>query len=76
MILPFYIFGALSALTVEKYRLTVEVQDRYVRSEVAVHVSNDGNSSEEYNFGVKLDTKEFISGLTLRVGDKGRPILI
>ena len=75
MLLLFYICGALSALTVEKYRLTVEVQDRYVRSQVAVHVSNGGNSSEEYNFGVKLDAKEFISGLTLRVGDKGRLLL-
>jgi len=71
MIWIFVLLKAISALTVEQYRLTVQVQDRYVRSEVAVHVTNQANQSEEYDFGVKLDDNEFISSLTMRVGDKG-----
>ena len=57
-------------IIVENYRLSVFIQDRYVRSEVAVHVKNTGSGSAEYDFRVKLDENEFISGLTMRVGEK------
>ena len=62
---------AVVPLTLEKYRLTVHVQDRYVRSEIAIHVVNTGSANEEYIFGVKLDKNEFISGLTMRIGSHG-----
>ena len=64
---PSDLFGNI---IVENYRLSVFIQDRYVRSEVAVHVKNTGSGSAEYDFGVKLDENEFISGLTMRVGEK------
>jgi len=59
-----------TAYIVEKYRYTVDIQDRFVRSEIAVKVSNPNDSDEEYNFQVKLDESEFISSLTLKVGEK------
>ena len=59
-----------TAYIVEKYRYTVDIQDRFVRSEIAVKVSNPNSSDEEYNFQVKLDESEFISSLTLKVGEK------
>jgi len=66
------LFGlCFGSLKVEKYRLSCNIQDRYVQSEIAVHVINTGNEDIEYDFGVKLDENEFISGLTMRVGDKG-----
>jgi len=58
-------------LTVDQYRVTIDVQDRYVRSEIAVNVVNRGNSSENYEFGVNLAPQEFISSLTMKVGKKG-----
>jgi len=67
----FYNLLLFGSLKVEKYRLSCNIQDRYVQSEIAVHVKNTGNEDIEYNFGVKLDENEFISGLTMRVGDKG-----
>merc|ERR1712110_911636 len=71
MIFLFLIFNIISAeIVVEDYRLSIFVQDRYVRSEVAVHVKNTGTESEEYDFGVNLEEDEFISSLTMRVGDK------
>ena len=57
---------------IKTYRVTVNVQDRYVRSEVAVQVKNNLNSTEKYEFGVKLDENEFISSLTMRVGKKNK----
>jgi len=75
MILLFFILHHLSAdIIVENYRLTIFIQDRYVHNEVAVHVRNTANNADEYDFGVKLDENEFISGLTMRVGDKGKTI--
>ena len=59
-----------SALTVENYQLSVIIQDRYVRSDVAVHVINDESEDQEYDFAVKLQDDEFISSLVMRVGDK------
>ena len=58
-------------MTVDKYRLTVNIQDRYVQSEVAVHVVNNGRGGAGYTFAVKLDETEFISGLTMKLGNKG-----
>lgn len=52
---------------IETYRVTVNVQDRYVRTEVAVQVKNNLSGTGQYQFGVKLDEKEFISSLTMRV---------
>ena len=59
-----------SAYVVEKYRYTVDIQDRFVRSEIAVKISNPSSSDEEYNFQVKLHESEFISSLTQKVGSK------
>ena len=53
---------------IKTYRVTVNIQDRYVRSEVAVQVKNNLATTEQYEFGVKLDESEFISSLTMRVG--------
>jgi len=73
----FYIFlPFIYGLTFEKYRLTVHVQDRYVRSEVAVHVQNTETAASEYNFAVNLHETEFISSLTMRVGDNGKSQII
>merc|ERR1711970_181772 len=70
-IILFLLFGSIfGSLKVEEYRLTCNIQDRYVQSEIAVHVKNTGTEDIEYNFGVKLDENEFISGLTMRVGNK------
>jgi len=74
MILFFQILCfAFAEIIVKDYRLSVFIQDRYVHSEVAVHVKNNGNDSAEFDFGVKLDENEFISSLTMRIGDKGNP---
>jgi len=53
---------------VKTFRVTSNVQDRYVRTEVAVQVKNNLASKAEYEFGVKLDENEFISSLTMRIG--------
>ena len=66
-----FLFGlAVGNIIVENYRLSIFIQDRYVHSEVAVHVKNTGNNAGEYVFGVELDENEFISSLTMRVGEK------
>ena len=65
--------GAADSFRVKTYRVTVNVQDRYVRTEVAVQVKNKNlNETEKYNFGVKLDDNEFISSLTMRVGKQNK----
>jgi len=53
---------------IKTYRVTVNVRDRYVRTEVAVQVKNNVATTEQYEFGVKLDESEFISSFTMRVG--------
>jgi len=69
-----FIFG--SKFLIDKYRHTVNIADRYVQSEIAMVVQNKNtNEGEFYEFGVKLDDYEFISGLTMRVGDNG-PVTI
>jgi hypothetical protein len=55
-------------LRIKTYRVTVNVQERYVRTEVAVHVKNNLNTDELYEFGVLLEDREFISSLTMRIG--------
>ena len=66
-----YLISSISAekkFRIKTYRVTVNVQDRYVRSEVAVQVKNNLMTTEKYEFGVKLDEEEFISSLTMRIG--------
>ena len=58
-------------LQIERYRLSLDVQDRYVRTEVAVSVRNTGNVTEKYEFGVNLNKHQFISSLVMKVGEKG-----
>jgi len=81
MILNFFIFynflslavGGNDKFRIKTYRVTVNVQDRYVRTEVAVQVKNKNPSeTQKYEFGVKLDETEFISSLTMRVGKNNR----
>ena len=59
---------AAKKFRIKTYRVTVNVQDRYVRTEVAVQVKNNLGTTEKYEFGVKLDETEFISSMTMRVG--------
>ena len=73
--LPFLLFSLATTekkFRIKTYRVTVNEQDRYVRSEVAVQVKNNLNSTEKYEFGVKLDENEFISSLTMRIGKKNK----
>jgi len=57
---------------IDTYRHTISISDRYVQSEIALVVENKNTvKAELYEFGVKLDEYEFISGLTMRVGDDG-----
>merc|ERR1712176_577438 len=64
--------SAQKKFRIKTYRVTVNVQDRYVRSEVAVQVKNNLQTNEKYEFGVKLDEDEFISSLTMRVGKRNQ----
>ena len=71
--LPFLLLLAeAKKFRVKTYRVTVNVQDRYVRTEVAVQVKNNLQTNEKYEFGVKLDEDEFISSLTMRVGKRNQ----
>ena len=45
---------------IKTYRVTVNVQDRYVRTEVAVHIRNNMGTAELYDFGVELEDGEYI----------------
>lgn len=61
-----------SKFLIDHYRHTLRISDRYVRSEIAMVIENKNNQDLEiYDFGVNLDPLEFISGLTIRVGDNG-----
>ena len=55
---------------IKTYRVTVNVQDRYVRTEVAVHIRNNMGTAELYDFGVELEDGEYISSLTMRVAKR------
>ena len=61
-----------SKFLIDNYNVDVTINDRYVRTQIAVSVANKNtNSAELYEFGVNLDHFEFISGLTMRMGDDG-----
>ena len=66
------VFKLGSKFLIDNYNIDVTVNDRYVRTQIAVSVENKNTASAElYEFGVKLDPSEFISGLTMRMGDDG-----
>jgi len=65
--------GFSDKIRIKTYRVTVNVQDRYVQTEVAVQVKNKNeNETEYYEFGVKLDETEYISSLTMRIGKNNK----
>ena len=54
---------------INKYIASVYVSDRYARTELALAVkNNDLVNNQKYNFAVNLKDDEFISGLTMRIG--------
>ena len=66
------VFKLGSKFLIDKYNVEVTINDRYVRTQIAVSVSNKNtNNAEYYEFGVNLDEFEFVSGLTMRMGDDG-----
>ena len=66
------VFKYGSKFIIENYNVDLTITDRYVRTQIAMSVENKNtNREEKYEFGVKLDEFEFISGLTLRIGDNG-----
>ena len=57
---------------IKKYIASVYISDRYARTELALAVkNNDQTNSQKYNFAVNLKEEEFISGLTMRIGENG-----
>jgi uncharacterized protein YegL len=57
---------------INKYIASVYVSDRYARTELALAVkNNDLVNNQKYNFAVNLKDDEFISGLTMRIGQNG-----
>ena len=57
---------------INKYVASVYVSDRYARTELALAVKNqDEENDQKYNFAVNLKEDEFISGLTMRIGENG-----
>merc|ERR1719443_426115 len=66
------VFKLGSKFLIDNYNVDVTINDRYVRTQIAVSVENKNNNTAElYEFGVNLDEFEFISGLTMRMGDDG-----
>ena len=66
------VFKYGSKFLIDKYNVDVTINDRYVRTQIAVSVTNKNtNNAEFYEFGVNLDEFEFISGLTMIMGDNG-----
>ena len=55
----------MNALDVKNYTLTVKINDRYVNSELGIHILNSANKTEDYNFAVNLNENEFISKLNI-----------
>ena len=57
---------------INKYIASVYVSDRYARTELALAVkNNDLVNNQKYNFAVNLKDDEFISGLTMKIGENG-----
>ena len=66
------VFKLGSKFLIDNYNVDVTINERYVRTQIAVSVANKNtNLAELYEFGVNLDEFEFISGLTMRIGDDG-----
>ena len=66
------VFKLGSKFFIDNYNVDVSINERYVRTQIAVSVANKNtNIAELYEFGVNLDEFEFISGLTMRIGDDG-----
>ena len=60
--------GSSGGLAVKNYRMDVNIEARYAKTEITVHIKNTGWSDAEYNFSVDLAEKEFISSLEMTVG--------
>ena len=61
-----------SKFLIDNYNVDVSINERYVRTQIAVSVVNKNTENAGiYEFGVNLDEFEFISGLTMRMGDDG-----
>ena len=66
------VFKLESKFRIDNYKVDVTINDRYVRTQIAVSVTNRNTKQvENYEFGVNLDQFEFISGLTMRIGANG-----
>ena len=66
------VFKYGSKFIIENYNVDLTITDRYARTQIAMSVENKNtNRKEKYEFGVKLDESEFISGFTMRIGDSG-----
>lgn len=63
-----------SLFTINNYRHNIHISDRYVRSEVIVKASHTSSNPELFEFGLQLEDFEFISWLSLRMGENGEII--
>ena len=60
--------------TINNYRHNIHISDRYVRSEVIIKASHTSSNPELFEFGLRLEDFEFISWLSLRMGENGEVI--
>ena len=65
---------AESLFTINNYRHNIHISDRYVRSEVIIKASHSSSNPELFEFGLRLEDFEFISWLSLRMGENGEVI--
>ena len=66
------VFNLESKFIIDNYNVDVTIIDRYVRTQIAVSVTNMNIRGDElYKFGVNLDQFKLISGFTMRMGDDG-----
>ena len=63
-----------SLFTINNYRHNIHISDRYVRSEVIIKASHTSSDPELFEFGLRLEDFEFISWLSLRMGENGEVI--
>jgi len=64
--------GDVEIFRINKYIASVHISDRYARTELALAIkNNDLINNQKYNFAVNLKDDEFISGLTMRIGENG-----
>ena len=70
------VFKLGSKFLIDNYNVDVTINDRYVRTQIAVSIQNNNPANDAlYKFGVNLDQYEFISSLTMRVGDDGKVLV-